>query len=316
MNLGKISLPFKKLTNSHVPCFQIRALTPEQNQQFITYSKLIDRLTPYFTLPRKELVRFANCIFHEILSCIRYGCDVSVPYFGRFHGQYSAGRVTFNVAFNQYNPTPKVIQRCQPILLPSTYAMHICSPKNAFNDPAWYSSKSTCRRKKNPSSKLFWYENQVRFHKRDLMLYDNPYQMTGLIGLEYKLRESSGEVFPSETDTADMQHLYSLIKEKAYTADKKLVKRFVFRDFYSKNKNLWTYYNYLPGKYFVGADNNFYMTEKENDSGKTRYEVLAERFEKNKKIFKKVDKLPKRVPKDLNWDYFDMEQNDETTKET
>ena len=304
-NLGTYRLKFRDLC-PHIPYNGHDPKLKKFKIETINFSELIARLTPYFTIPRSEQIRLANCLFHEILTCIREGKQVKVPYFGTFHGQYFAGRVSFNIGLNQYNATPKVIQRCQPILLPSPYSMHVCSPKNAFNDPAWYLSGK--RKTGDSGSKILWFRNNLRYHKRGLMLYDNPRQMLGLNGLEYKLRESVGVVFPSETDDKELKHLESLFKEKRYAVDKKVVKRFVLRDTETKANKLWCYYNYLPGKYFVGTDNNFYMTEKENKSGKTRYQILEARIKKNKKKFTDTSHLPDKAPDDLVWDVYEMEQ--------
>ena len=309
-NLGTYRLPFRGLS-PHVPYVSRDPKTGKPRNNSICFSELMDRIMPYFTIPRSEQVRLVNCLFHEILTCIREGKEVKVPYFGRFHGQYFAGRVTFNIGLNQFNATPKVIQRCQPILLPSPYAMHVCSPKNAFNDPAWYLTHKNSSA--TPGSKILWFKNNLRFHKRGLMLYDNPHQMLGLNGLEYKLRESTGEVFPSETDDKELKHLQSLLREKRYKEDKKVIKRFVLRDVENGVNKLWCYYNYLPGKYFVGTDNNFFMTEKEVASGKTRYEVLESRIKKNKKKFTDTSHLPEQVPEDLTWDVYEDERELQTS---
>ena len=309
-NLGTCRLQFRDRC-AHVPYVKRDPVTKQPRNSSVSFTELINRIVPYFTIPRSEQVRLANCLFHEILTCIREGSEVRVPYFGRFHGQYFAGRVTFNIGLNQYNATPKVIQRCQPILLPSPYAMHVCSPKNAFNDPAWYLSK---KKDTMPNgSKILWFRNNLRFHNRGLMLFDNPRTMMGLNGLEYKLKESIGETFPSETDDKELKHLESLIHEKRYKADKKVIKRFVLRDIEKGVNKLWCYYNYLPGKYFVGTDNNFYMTEKEVKSGKTRYEILEARIKKNKKKFTDISHLPEQVPEDLTWDVYEDERKLQTS---
>lgn len=304
-NLGTYRLRFRDL-NPHIPYIKRDPKTGKPRTSSICFSELMDRIMPYFTIPRSEQVRLVNCLFHEILTCIREGMEVKVPYFGRFHGQYFAGRVTFNIGLNQFNATPKVIQRCQPILLPSPYAMHVCSPKNAFNDPAWYLTHKNSSA--TPGSKILWFKNNLRFHKRSLMLYDNPRKMLGLNGLEYKLRESAGEVFPSETDNKELEHLKSLLREKMYKEDKKVVKRFVLRDIKNGVNKLWCYYNYLPGKYFVGTDNNFNMTKEEVASKKTRYEILESRIKKNKKKFTDTSHLPENVPDDLTWDVYEDEK--------
>ena len=303
-NLGKRHIAFRKheafIQHPRRPNFN-----PKDRLTKIGYDDFIKRLTPYFSFPNTEIKRLINCVFHEILTCIREGHSVNITHFGLFTGQFMAGRVTYNIGLNQYNATPKIHQRCQPIVLPSSYAIHVCSPKNAFNDPAWYLLKTATPA---PSSKILWFKNNVRFHKRALMIYDNPYAISGFKEIKYRLKESTGTSFPSETDVSEMKDLAKFMKDKAYRADRKVIRRFVLQDFKKKNICQWSYYNYLPGKYFVGSDNNFYMTEDEVRKKKTRYEVLYDRNKKNKKAFTDTSHLPEDRPDDLSWDYYEMEK--------
>ena len=96
-NLGTYRLPFRGLS-PHVPYVSRDPKTGKPRNNSICFSELMDRIMPYFTIPRSEQVRLVNCLFHEILTCIREGKEVKVPYFGRFHGQYFAGRVLLTSA--------------------------------------------------------------------------------------------------------------------------------------------------------------------------------------------------------------------------
>ena len=313
-NIGRVSLPFKHKCPFIPPAFTKKNI--KNTVENVTFTDFIARLTPHFTIPETEVIRLVNCVFHEILDIIRDGKRVNIPYFGTFIGHIFTSRLIFNIGLNMYDKTPKIIQRCQPNLLPSTYACHVCSPKNAFRDPVWYTKNRYAT--SSSGAKLYWYKNNIRFHKRSLMLYDNPYSMSGINNFSYTMKESTGKHFPSETDLSEMRHLESMLVKQAYAKDKKVIRRFVLRDFLKKNKSLFIRHNYLPGKYFVGDDNNFYMTEEEHASGKTRYEVIYDRIRKNKQAIDK-NNLPDEVPEDLTWDYFEMEVNnnrDESSNET
>lgn len=309
-NIGRVRLPFRQDCPFIPPAFTKK--NTKNSVETVNFKDFIARLTPHFTIPETEVTRLVNCVFHEILDIIRDGKRVNIPYFGNFIGHIFTSRLIFNIGLNMHDKTPKIIQRCQPNLLPSTYACHVCSPKNAFRDPVWYTKNQYANT--SSGAKLAWYKNNIRFHKRSLMLFDNPYSMSGINNFGYTMKESTGTCFPSETDLSEMRHLESMLVKQAYIKDKKVIRRFVLKDFLKKNKSLFIRHNYLPGKYFVGDDNYFHMTEEEHASGKTRYEVVYDRIRKNKKFINETQ-LPDEVPEDFNWNYQEMEMSYEGTNE-
>lgn len=297
-NLGKFKLGwatsqvdyYRKLVLPTVGKFKLKS------QKVILQKDLINSLAKYFSFPKHEVTRLVNCLFHEILSNIRDGYCVKIPYFGTFQPYVYTGKNIFNIGLNQFNSTPRIVQRVQPMLLPSKYSLHVCSPRAAFNTPMLYRLKTD---KSNTLSEAeTWYKDQARFHRRTLMVYDNPFKLTGFDEDDYLLKESIATSFPSDTEKEELAKFESYLKEKSYLRDKKVIRRFMFRDI-QNNKYHWMYHNFLPGKYYVGSDNNFFMSEEETNKNLTRYEVMDSRIKKNYRKFTSTKHLPKKAPKDL-----------------
>lgn len=303
-NLGKLRFGFKQHC-PYVPYTRTYLKNVLKDlQERVTLKQLINDIAPYFSFPKSEVTRLTNCIFHEILTKVREGKNVEIPYFGTFQPYVYTGKVTFNIGLNQYNSTPKIIQRCQPMLLPSKYSLHVCSPRTAFNTPAWYIYRVPGKKLPQNYPEIYlWYKNQERYRRRFMMLYDNPYKITGFSEADYVLKESTATKFPTDTDKKELAHLESLIRDQAYLRDKTVVKRFVLKDYYKKYKCLFTYHNFLTGKYYVGCDNNFFMTEEEVNKNLTRHDVMATRLKKNKKAFTSTSHLPKSRPSDLPYSF-------------
>lgn len=278
-----------------------------RNKGTLKYNDLIERLIPYFSFPRTEIIRMMNCMFHEILACIRDGFDVDVPYFGTFHGQTFIGRRLYLIEHGIKAKRAQLIMRVKPILYPNNYAMHVCSPRAAFSTPCTYLSKHM---QSTPGSLYYWYKNNFRYKKRSLMLYDNPYPTIHTKGLEYVLKESHGIHFPSETEEVEWKWLNSLFRDHFYQKDKKPINRFVIKVL-RKNKDTgeryFETYNYLAANQYVGGDTCIYMNMGEAASGLTKYDVFRWRHKAMEETFRNIEHLPEHVPDSITYtmqDYY------------
>lgn len=291
----------------HYPCRIFKNQeNPEENQLF-NFSTVIERLLPYFSFSKKELTRIANCIFHEILSMIREGKAVRIPYFGNFFGQFKPYKYWYNIGFNESFTTPKVHMRCYPNFYPCAYAVAVCSPKNTYLRPIRFLSTKSEFTQDAVWGLLEWHRAQKRFVKRSLMIHDNPYLLTGVYN-NYRLKESTGLNYPSDTDETEIQDLLKCYKEEVYRKAKLLVKRLTRKDYFERGKHLYSYYNYLPGKYFVGSRNGF-LAPKELQHLKA--EDIVYRVNGNEPP--STDHLPDKAPDDFEYGNISQEYTPEAT---
>lgn len=289
------------------PCRLFRDVAhPEENQLF-NFQEVINRLAPYFSFSKKELTRIANCIFHEILSMIREGKAVRIPYFGNFFGQYVPYKYWYNIGLNARFATPQVHMRCYPNFWPAAYSVAVCSPKNTYLRPIrFYSVLSECTHDR-VWGLYEWHRAQRRFVKRSLMIHDNPYLLTGVYS-NYRLKESVGLNYPSDTDEDEIQDLLSCYREETYQKAKRLVKRLARSDYFERGKHLYAYYNYLPGKYFVGNRN--WIPVKKCDEHLKAEDIF---YKTCKNTPPSIDHLPDTCPDDFNYGDVSQEYTPEAT---
>lgn len=242
------------------PHFIPRKEVEARKEMKVGYTELMYRVSKYFSFSRDEVIRVVNCFFHELLSLIRDGKTMYVPYFGTFFGSYYPSKYYYNIGLNQRYSHPTIIQRCYPNFYPSPYAVAVCSPKNAYDRPLRYLTPKG-NAIQFPWGLKEWHHSQLRYMIRCLMLHDNPRTLLGVF-TNYRLKESTATKYPSDTDIDEIFDLCEDYKHVFYRQARKLVKRFTKKDYFGRGKHLYSYYNYLPGKYFVGFRNRFNVGEK------------------------------------------------------
>lgn len=304
---------------SKIPFKQVRKARPSYNYRYkwvlqkdkeinspYTFTNLVRRLTKYFSLPQKELIRFSNCLFHEILSVLREGYSIGIPYFGTFYGNYFTTKHFFNIGLNQYNNNPKIVQRCYPAFWPTPYAVAVCSPKNAYYRPLRFLSKQT-RNIPKAWGLMDWHKAQQRYVHRSLMCRDNPYTLSGVFE-SYRLKESCGVHYPSDTDEEEIKDLLRDFKDEVYKKAKRVCKRLTRKDFFAKGKHLYSYYNYLPGKYFVGMKNNFECSP--SNKHLSAWDIV---HKENLDTDLSTNHLPEKAPSDFRYGNVEQEFTPEAT---
>lgn len=272
----------------------------ESTEERVSYRELIDSLTPYFTLPKNELIRFTNCLFHQILSFIREGRYVLIPYFGAFVGEHFAGMLHYNLATSETYDAPIIHQKCVPSFRSSGYASLVTSPVEAFNIP-----KSTVARTSNFLDRYQWYLKNNIFHKRSLMLFDNPYGLLGVNDGKYALKYSQSLWFTQEHKD-EYNWLTTLFRDNFYKVDSQVCVKHVVNDLIENDNEekpvaLKIKHNYLPGIYFTGSDAKFALTRAEDNSSITRYGILYLRQQQFKDAYSKNPNVTDERPDDLTY---------------
>ena len=147
---------------------------------YVKYHDFVSELAEHFSYPTAEIQRIINCVFHKILCTIRDGKALKVPYFGTFSGYERLARISYNVGARMHYDTPTVYMRTHPVYTPDSYSIHVCSPRSAFRPLVGQFMRRNLFNSGYRNSTKYWDLQQLIFRKRQLMLYDNPYILTGI----------------------------------------------------------------------------------------------------------------------------------------
>lgn len=141
--------------------------------KFMSYKELRDKVSKNFLWPKAETTRLLNCLFHEILSSIKDGYAVRVPYFGTFYTRKrlirSPGQRDPQTGYlvNEERGS-RVYPRTAIYFTPDMYAKHVVSEREEFKE-------SDLTYRNNYGTTFYWDKTFDTFNRRKEMLQDNPY---------------------------------------------------------------------------------------------------------------------------------------------
>ena len=155
-----------------------KTLKPKLHQtskevKFLSYKDLRDKVSKHFPWPKAETTRLLNCLFHEILTGLKDGYAVRVPYFGTFYTRLRLIR-TPGTPNPQTGYTidggggSRVYPRTSIYFTPDMYTRHVVAKREEFKD-------SELTYKNNYGTTFYWDKTLKAFEKRKGMLTDFPY---------------------------------------------------------------------------------------------------------------------------------------------
>jgi nucleoid DNA-binding protein len=266
-----------------------------------SYAEFVDELGEHFSYPKAEVTRLINCVFHKLLTTMREGHSIRIPYFGTFSTKTYLSKITYNIGAQCDYDSPRVIQRCHPTFTPDGYSVHCCSPRGAFFSN-FKSTSITRPSKYYYNTYEYWDQQQMMYRKRCLMLYDNPYTLTGVFqghALPDSYALSKASKYKEE------EHLREALKEINRIQDikdMKPVERLLRKAASYKRKTaqeVYTYYNYSKDKP-IGAGNAIYL--KEQDKDKSTIDIIKDEWLINRKFEDYKSLIDEYKLRRLSWD--------------